>query len=190
MVLAWRENQEELLLLVWYVKCVYGCILGVSRLMHRGVPKILCLFIDKVSNWIKETKSLVMLVSSFIQVVFTLKVERRNTVVDSIHLLKGELNTNQDFTKFRFRPRLHVQFFARDGHAICFKFCRVTSARWKLIASVATLELPTRQLKKSREIQLNQFSRDFFQRLFLLSRCQFKSGYNCDFHRALATRPN
>ena len=73
-------------------------------------------------------------------------------------------NANQHFTKFRFRPRLHMQFLL----ATAMRFFENLSCRQRAmkIASVATLELPTRQLKKSREIQLNRFLTIFFQRLF------------------------
>ena len=77
------------------------------------------------------------------------------------------------------------------------RFFQILSRRQRAmkIASVATLELATQQLKKitekkSREILLIQFLATFFVRFFQLSRRQFKGGYTCDFHRALATRQN
>ena len=92
----------------------------------------------------------------------------------------------------RIWPRLHERFFARAGDA----FFQILWRRQRAmkIASVATHELATRQLKqsqkKSREIQLIQFLAIFFLRFFQLARRQFRGGYTCNFHRALATSQN
>ena len=110
----------------------------------------------------------------------------------------------QNFLVFgrNFNLRLHERFLSGAGDAIFFRFCRVACAcdkfwRQMKAARIAYFKRPG-HYKQLQDGYTGKYLCDFvakvstlatlFLRFFHPSRRQFKGGYTCDFHLALATR--